>query len=78
MRPSPRQDHTVDAALQSDVPRTLAPRVIHAKVNTMPGDEYNCLLHALRHAPGQILDDAEASNLRVKIGQHVMENLLRE
>ena len=41
----------------------------------MPGVDCNCLLQALRYAPGKELDRDEASNLRVKIGQHVMENL---
>ena len=74
MCPSPGQDRTADTTLQPDVRRSPAPRTTHAKVQTIPGGECNCLLHALRHAPGQKPNRAEAPNLRAKIGEHVMEN----
>ena len=75
MRPSSRKARTANTNSQPDVPTSPAPRTIYAKVHTIPGGECNCLLHALRHAPGQKPNRAEASNTRAKIGQHVMENL---
>ena len=37
--------------------------------------EFNCLLSALRHVPGQTPKRVKAPNLRTNTGQHVMRNL---
>ena len=54
---------------------TSLPRALFATAHTIPGGECNCLLHALRHAPGQTPKRTEAPNFRANLGQHVMGNL---
>ena len=52
----------------------LAPTTLFANAHTMSEDENNCLLHALRHGPGQSPKRIEVPNLRANVGQRVMEN----
>ena len=70
-----RQECTADTTSRPNVPRDLAPTALFATAHAMPGDEYNCLLNALDHVPGQAPTRVEASSPCAYTGQHVMGNL---